>query len=121
MIQISHSAIAEIFRLKAKQSHENSHFRLSLTPTGCAGLTYSFAFVDVVPVADQQYMIDGLSVLIDPQTAHHIQGLAIDYTEDLMGGGFQFTNPQAQQTCGCGMSFSIAIDNTEEWTVDCGL
>jgi iron-sulfur cluster assembly accessory protein len=120
MIQISRSAIAEISRLKAKQSIPNGHFRLCVSQAGCAGLFYDMSFVEAAPTADQQYVIEGLSVLVDTASIDYFHGLAIDYTEDLMGGGFQFTNPQATRNCNCGMSFSIAADNTNEW-VDCGL
>jgi Fe-S cluster assembly iron-binding protein IscA len=31
----------------------------------------------------------------------------LDYSEDLMGGGFRFHNPNAIETCGCGNSFRL--------------
>ena len=34
-------------------------------------------------------------------------GTQIDYSDDLLNGGFKFTNPQANRTCGCGTSFSV--------------
>jgi iron-sulfur cluster assembly protein len=121
MIQISHSAIAEIERRQTKPSHPGSHFRLAVIADGCAGLAYDFQFVPAIQPDDQHLTIAQLSIVIDPTSAAQLQGLAIDYTEDLMGGGFQFSNPQAKRTCSCGISFSLAADNTDQWTVDCGL
>jgi iron-sulfur cluster assembly protein len=121
MIQISHSAIAEIERRQTKQTHPGSHFRLAVIADGCAGLAYDFQFVPAIQPDDQHLTIAQLSIVIDPTSAAQLQGSAIDYTEDLMGGGFQFSNPQAKRTCSCGISFSLAADNTDQWTVDCGL
>jgi iron-sulfur cluster assembly accessory protein len=32
--------------------------------------------------------------------------MELDYSDDLMNAGFQFKNPNAKTTCGCGTSFS---------------
>jgi iron-sulfur cluster assembly protein len=47
----------------------------------------------------------GLKVLCDPMTLTAVEGLRIDFVDALMGGGFQFENPQAATSCGCGASF----------------
>jgi len=46
-------------------------------------------------------------VVIDDQSLDYINGLMLDYSEDLMGGGFRFHNPNAKHSCGCGNSFSV--------------
>jgi Fe-S cluster assembly iron-binding protein IscA len=50
---------------------------------------------------------NGIKIITDSDTCHYIQNLTIDYSEDLMGGGFRFNNPQATATCECGNSFSV--------------
>ncbi|MFM2431099.1 MAG: iron-sulfur cluster insertion protein ErpA [Cyanobacteriota bacterium] len=124
MIHFSDCAIAEIQRLKIQQSRFEpapSYLRLAVIQDGCAGLAYDLRFDRQQQLGDHQFTIDHLQVLVDPVSAEQVQGLAIDYTEDLMGGGFQFSNPQAKRTCSCGISFTLSPDNTDEWTVDCGL
>ena len=121
MIQISDRAIAEIQRIQAKQTGSNHYFRLSVINGGCIGLLYELQLDAHSQPHDQHFRLHDLSVVIDPSSMEYLQGIEIDYTEDLMGGGFQFSNPQAQRTCGCGVSFSVSADNTDEWTVDCGL
>jgi iron-sulfur cluster assembly protein len=124
MIHLSDRAIVEIDRLQAKQADPALNFRLRVIPQGCAGLSYAMGFDPVVQANDHHWAIANLAnlaIVVDPKSWEYLQGLAIDYTEDLMGGGFQFTNPQAVKTCDCGISFAIAPDNTTEWTVDCGL
>jgi iron-sulfur cluster assembly protein len=54
------------------------------------------------------FITHDLKIITDAQSFNYIQNLIIDYSEDLMGGGFRFTNPQATLTCGCGNSFSVS-------------
>jgi iron-sulfur cluster assembly protein len=53
------------------------------------------------------FAANGIKVISEADSCHYIQNLTIDYSEDLMGGGFRFNNPQATVTCGCGNSFSV--------------
>lgn len=53
------------------------------------------------------FAANGIKIISDADSYHYIQNLTIDYSEDLMGGGFRFNNPQATVTCGCGNSFSV--------------
>jgi iron-sulfur cluster assembly protein len=121
MIQLSDRAIVEIERLQSQQAAARPYFRVGVRDDGCAGLAYELQFAIQAQPEDHQLTIAQLAILVDPNSAPQLQGLAIDYTEDLMGGGFQFSNPQAKRTCSCGVSFAISNDNTDEWTVDCGL
>jgi iron-sulfur cluster assembly protein len=108
MIQFSPSAISEIKRLQSKQQQSQAFLRLAVEPGGCSGLLYHLDFVVAASADDQQFPQQDLQVLIDPHSLTYLRGLTLDYSEDLMGGGFRFYNPQAQQTCGCGQSFALA-------------
>jgi iron-sulfur cluster assembly protein len=35
-----------------------------------------------------------------------LKGMILDYKESLMQSGFEFINPNATKSCGCGASFS---------------
>lgn len=108
MIQLSQAAIAEISRLKAKQRDPQTLFRLEIQPGGCSELHYVLRFDSCINPTDQVLKCGEMSVVIDPQSLSYVSGLAVDYSEDLMGGGFRFHNPNAIQNCGCGNSFSIS-------------
>jgi len=56
---------------------------------------------------DRVYKYGQVQVIVDSQQLEHLDGLILDYSEDLMGGGFRFNNPNAKVVCGCGNSFSI--------------
>lgn len=70
-------------------------------------MVYTLEFDQTVKPGDQVYDCNGLSVVIDAQQVNYIDGLILDYSEDLMGGGFRFHNPKAKQNCGCGNSFTL--------------
>ncbi|MBD2277032.1 MULTISPECIES: iron-sulfur cluster assembly accessory protein [Nostocales] len=107
MIHFSPTAINEIGRLKSKQPSDTL-FRLRVKSGGCADLFYDLAFDTTVQSQDQVLELHDIRVIIDPESINYINELSIDYSEDLMGGGFRFHNPQATSTCSCGNSFSIS-------------
>jgi len=107
MIYLSPAAINEIECLKSKQP-SNILFRLRVKSGGCADWFYDLAFDTTVQPQDQVLELQNLCVIIDPESLNYINELSLDYSEDLMGGGFRFHNPQATSTCSCGNSFSIS-------------
>lgn len=106
MIQISPVATQEILRLRSQQSHNDAFFRLGVELGGCSQWVYKMAFEQQLQSDDTVYPCNELQVVIDSHSLAYVQGLRIDYSEDLMGGGFRFHNPQATHSCGCGHSFA---------------
>ena len=86
-------------------------FRLQVQPGGCSGWFYDMTFDEAASQGDQVYNCKGIAVVVDAQTLNYISGLTLDYSEDLMGGGFRFHNPNAIASCGCGNSFSTSADS----------
>ena len=107
MIQLSPTAAQEILRLQARRNDPTLRFRLKVQTAGCLGLLYGMDFDRQVRDDDRTYETNGVSIVIDPESLRWVDGLRVDYSEDLMGGGFRFHNPSAAQTCGCGISFSL--------------
>ncbi|UZQ53445.1 iron-sulfur cluster assembly accessory protein [Trichothermofontia sichuanensis B231] len=108
MIQITPAAASELKRLQAKQASPTARLRLKVEAGGCAGLYYALSFDETLNAQDQVGECQGIATVVDLETQKHIEGLVLDYTEDLMGGGFRFHNPKAVQSCGCGHSFALA-------------
>ena len=106
MISLSSAATNEIGRLKSKHQ-PHSLFRVRVQPGGCSGWLYHISFDQLINPEDQVFDIDNLQLVMDQEPIKYINGLTIDYSEDLMGGGFRFRNPLATSTCSCGNSFSM--------------
>jgi iron-sulfur cluster assembly protein len=108
MIYLSHSAIDEVKRLQSKYQKSDMALRLGVQSSGCSGMSYQMEFEQELQPNDQIYEFGGMRVAVDSQSLSYIDGLTLDYTEDLMGGGFRFHNPNAIKTCGCGSSFAMS-------------
>lgn len=85
------------------------HFlRLGVAPGGCAGMSYSASIDSVLREGDEVlHEQDGIRLIADPGSALFIDGLQIDYSDDLIQAGFKFKNPHAKKACGCGSSFAL--------------
>ncbi|MGC9504758.1 HesB/IscA family protein [Baaleninema sp.] len=105
MIVLSPTAVREIARLKSKQSHTDARLRVRVREGGCAALYYDLHFDETFSADDRTCEFEGIPLIVDGASLPYVEGLTIDYTEDLMGGGFRFYNPHAERTCSCGHSF----------------
>ena len=125
MIEISQAAIAEIVRMQTVRDQNTSKFQIGFASGGCNDFYYTIDLVDAISdrvgeaslKENRVYQINGISVLIDLQQLAYLDNLKLDYSEDLMGGGFRFQNPLAASVCGCGNSFSMmdGESGSERW------
>lgn len=106
-ILMSESALAQVKMLRDQQGADLC-LRVGVRGGGCSGMSYTMDFEQVENIRsdDEIYDYDGFKVVCDPKSLLYIYGMMLDYSNALIGGGFQFTNPNAAQTCGCGKSFS---------------
>ncbi|HEY9829182.1 MAG TPA: iron-sulfur cluster assembly accessory protein [Stenomitos sp.] len=110
MINLSEAAIGEIKRLQLRRHKPEAQLRLGVQQGGCADLYYTIDFEDAPKSNDRVYACGDISIVVDEESCNYISELTLDYSEDLMGGGFRFHNPKAVESCGCGNSFRVASD-----------
>ena len=104
-IAISNKARQEITTLATS---DTSFLRIWVTPGGCSGMTYDAQVDDQkTPFDIVLFDEDGVTVVSDRNSASHLDGLEIDYSDDLINMGFRFANPNAGKACGCGASFAV--------------
>ncbi|MGB3300089.1 MAG: iron-sulfur cluster assembly accessory protein [Phormidesmis sp.] len=105
-ILMSEAALAHVKALREKQGSDLC-LRVGVRQGGCSGMSYMMDFEELGNVGehDEVYDYDGFKVVCDRKSLLYLYGLMLDYSDALIGGGFQFTNPNANQTCGCGKSF----------------
>ena len=121
MIQLTGVAKEEVERLIKQQTKAGMFLRIGVKTGGCAGLTYDVKFDDQMHEHDRTYEIQGIQIVSDPKSLLYLEGMIIDYSKDLVGGGFKFTNPIATGTCGCGTSFSVkGVKGIESEAKSCG-
>ena len=105
-IQMSEAALRQVKLLQEKQEKDLC-LRVGVRQGGCSGMSYMMDFEDPSNIGehDEVYDYDGFKVVCYRKSLLYLYGLMLDYSDALIGGGFQFTNPNANQTCGCGKSF----------------
>ena len=102
------NAVAKVADLIAEEGNPNLKLRVFVQGGGCSGFQYGFTFDEVTNEDDTTLTKNNVSLLIDPMSYQYLIGAEIDYKEDLQGAQFVIKNPNAQTTCGCGSSFSVA-------------
>ena len=78
--------------------------RVYVEKGGCSGMQYGLVF-DEIREGDARQTFDDVDVIIDPVSAEYLTGTTVDFSDDLVSGGFKLSNPNAKQNCGCGRSF----------------
>ena len=100
-------AVTALKEIMVKEGRpEDQPLRVGVEGGGCAGLTYVLDF-DQKGEFDEEYDIQGLRVVLDKRHALYVAGMKVDYQHGLNDRGFQFINPNAKESCGCGTSFSV--------------
>ena len=108
MIKITEKAKEKILDLKRKENKSgDSSIRVSVYGGGCSGLMYDLSFDTTVNEKDQIYEDKGIKILVDKKSLLYLVGTTLDFSDGLNGKGFQFVNPNASRTCGCGESFAV--------------
>jgi iron-sulfur cluster assembly protein len=107
MINLSDSAVAEIRKMMHDRGLDEAVVRFGVETGGCSGLQYSMDFDDQVASDDAVFAANGLRIVCDNKSLTYLDGLKVDFSTKLMGGGFKFENPNATKSCGCGTSFRV--------------
>jgi len=105
VISLTPSAAEEVKSMLAQPENAGKILRVYVEQGGCSGMQYSMVFDEQRP-DDNATVLHGVSVLVDPFSAQYLKGAVVDFSEELVGGGFKISNPRARQSCGCGKSFT---------------
>ena len=107
-IQLTETALQHVLMLRNQQGKDLC-LRVGVRQGGCSGMSYMMDFEDPSKISphDEVFDYDGFKIVCDRKSLLYLYGLMLDYSNAMIGGGFQFTNPNANQTCGCGKSFGV--------------
>jgi len=104
MTQRASDRIKKLF--KEQGMPEGSCLRVGIKGGGCSGFSYTLDVAATPAADDEVFVCDGVRVVCDPKSYLYLNGTEVDYSDDLLKGGFVFNNPNAKRSCGCGASFS---------------
>ena len=107
-VQVTERALARIRSAMEKEgiSPDRGGLRLGVQGGGCSGLSYNIRFDTQPRERDRIFSFGDLRLFVDPKSFIYLGGMILDYENTLMKQGFNFINPNASRSCGCGSSFS---------------
>ena len=107
MITLTENAQKEVKRLLILHHKPEAFLRAAVKAGGCSGFNYDAHFDDKIGENDRVFDNGGVKVVSDIKSLLYVDGMTIDHSNELVGGGFRFINPKATGTCGCGTSFTV--------------
>ena len=93
--------------INGQEAEGDVGLRVGVRGGGCSGFQYALA-LDNKKEDDHVFDYEGIRLIVDPASMRYVDGSTVDYTESLMGSGFEVNNPNVVASCGCGCSFRIA-------------
>ena len=107
MVIVSEGAAKKLNSLIEESGFKTPFVRVAVKGGGCSGLSYDLSFDTDQQPADTLAEDKGVQILIDMKSLLYLYGTELDFSDGLNGKGFQFINPNASRTCGCGESFAL--------------
>ncbi len=93
--------------MQAENKPADAFIRVGVEGGGCSGLSYKLEFDNALRPDDKVFEDKGMKIVCDKKSFLYLVGTELDFTDGLNGKGFQFNNPNASRTCGCGESFAV--------------
>ncbi len=101
---LTEKASDKVRSLIAEQENTNLLLRVYLTAAD-QGFRYGMSFDENAdPAQDIQLEQNGVKIVVDKESADHLEGTEIDYVESIEGGGFTINNPNVKVSNGAGCS-----------------
>ena len=109
IITVSEKARVRLQELLVEQKldMETYFLRVGVKGGGCSGLSYELGFDNIPQEGDNIVEDNGVKIAVEKKSFLYLFGTELDFSDGLNGKGFQFINPNASRTCGCGESFAI--------------
>ena len=105
-ITLTKNAAKRVNAILTGEKKEGYFLRISVTNGGCSGMSYNLTFDNNQGEFDKTYNCKDITIVCDVKSWFYVKGTEIDFSDDMLSGGFKLNNPNANRTCGCGTSFS---------------
>jgi iron-sulfur cluster assembly protein len=110
MVTLTEIATEKVSQFLSGHEQPEAGLRVAVKGGGCSGFQYQLA-LDEKRDGDEVFEHEGIRILVDEASLRYVDGSTVDYTESLMGAGFQVNNPNVVAACGCGSSFRVADED----------
>lgn len=106
IIKVSDSAKKHIEQVLSKDA-DGIGLRVSVKTTGCSGYQYVIETAKTINEQDKTIESNDIKIIIDEQSLPYLAGTELDFVREGLKAGFKFNNPNVEESCGCGESFSL--------------
>src|SRR3954468_5684165 len=106
---LTETAAKEVHSIIKEQELDGAKvcLRVGVKGGGCSGFSYLLDLTESRKATDEAFEQHGIRIICDPKSLLYLNGVTIDFKDEIMGRGFVFNNPNATSSCGCGSSFSV--------------
>ncbi len=108
IVTVTQKAAEKARAILSERGVENGSLRVFVAGGGCSGYQYGMSIARNAEEGDITIQAEGITILIDEESAPLISGAEVDYVDDIMKSGFTIFNPNAVKSCACGTSFQTA-------------
>jgi iron-sulfur cluster insertion protein len=105
-MNITETAVTRLQQILTADNTPDAKLRIFVEGGGCSGFQYGFAIEDNATEDDLVFEENDIKIVVDPISFTYLEGITIDFKNDINGERFSILNPKAASTCGCGSSFS---------------
>ncbi len=106
-VRVTEKAAQKALEFAAKEGRTRCGLKIAVQGGGCSGLQYVLELADGPKDTDKVISENGIEVYIPKRAFIFLAGTILDFSDGLNGRGFEFHNPNAKRTCGCGDSFAV--------------
>ena len=105
-VTLTDQAAVKVKSLIDQEGRDDLALRIAVQPGGCSGMRYQLFFDDRELDGDARVDFGGVTVVVDRMSVPYLNGATIDFADTIEQQGFTIDNPNAQNSCACGDSFS---------------
>lgn len=106
-IHVTDKAATMVRKFAEKNGYPKPCLRVAVKGGGCSGLVYVLELTDGPKEDEKIIEHNDLNIYVPKKAFVFLAGTVLDFSDGLNGKGFEFTNPNAKKTCGCGNSFAV--------------
>ena len=108
MITITEQAAGKILQ-SIERRGRGVGIRIGVKTTGCSGLAYTLEYFDKLDDEALYHIVatNDIAIVLDKKYEPYLKGMTIDWVRNGLNEGFDFSNPNERDRCGCGESFRV--------------
>ena len=108
MTETAAERIRGLLEGRRERGEEAIAVRIGVRTRGCNGLSYTMNYATEKAKFEEEVEQGGAKIFVEPKALMHVIGTTMDFVEDDLTSEFVFHNPNAEASCGCGESFTVA-------------